>query len=48
MVRSAGLLHALQGRTSQPLHGDFSLNAANALSARTFFELGSAPIGPHA
>ncbi|MEZ4589934.1 MAG: DUF3656 domain-containing protein, partial [Chloroflexota bacterium] len=46
LVRSAGLLHALQGRTSQPLHGDFSLNAANALSARTFFNLGLARLAP--
>jgi U32 family peptidase len=40
LVRSAGLLHALQGQTAQPLIGDFSLNAANALSADTFFGLG--------
>ncbi|MCB8927573.1 MAG: U32 family peptidase [Ardenticatenaceae bacterium] len=46
LVRSTGLLHALQGRTSQPLHGDFSLNAANALSAHTFFELGLARLAP--
>ncbi len=46
LVRSAGLLHALQGRTSQPLHGDFSLNAANALSAHTFFNLGLARLAP--
>lgn len=40
LVRSTGLLHALQAHEAQPLHGDFSLNAANALSAHTFFDLG--------
>ena len=40
LVRSAGLLHALQTHDTQPLIGDFSLNAANALSADTFFKLG--------
>jgi putative protease len=30
LVRSTGLLHALQGQSEQPLIGDFSLNAANA------------------
>ncbi|MCB8980269.1 MAG: U32 family peptidase [Ardenticatenaceae bacterium] len=46
LVRSTGLLHALQGQSAQPLHGDFSLNAANALSAHTFFELGLARLAP--
>ncbi|MFZ1400727.1 MAG: U32 family peptidase [Candidatus Promineifilaceae bacterium] len=46
LVRSAGLLHALQGRTSQPLHGDFSLNAANGLSAGAFLNLGLARLTP--
>ena len=46
LVRSTGLLQALQGRTTQPLHGDFSLNAANALSAHTFFNLGLARLVP--
>ncbi len=40
LVRSAGLLQALQAFDTQPLIGDFSLNAANALSADTFFKLG--------
>ncbi|MBZ0288770.1 MAG: U32 family peptidase, partial [Anaerolineae bacterium] len=40
LVRSGGLLEALQGRTQHPLIGDFSLNAANALTADTYFRLG--------
>jgi putative protease len=40
LVRSAGLLHALQAYDTQPLHGDFSLNAANELSAATFLQMG--------
>ena len=40
LVRSAGLLQALQAHDTQPLIGDFSLNAANALSANTFLNLG--------
>jgi putative protease len=33
LVRAAGLLHALRTRPHPPLTGDFSLNAANAISA---------------
>ncbi|HXP84215.1 MAG TPA: U32 family peptidase [Bryobacteraceae bacterium] len=33
LVRPAGLLHALRSRPHAPLTGDFSLNAANAISA---------------
>ncbi len=40
LVRSSGLLNALQTRAHPPLIGDFSLNAANAISARTLLELG--------
>ena len=40
LVRSAGLLHALAGRDTPPLIGDFSLNAANALTADVLFKLG--------
>jgi U32 family peptidase len=40
LVRSGGLLEALQGRHQYPLIGDFSLNAANQLSADTYFKLG--------
>lgn len=46
LVRSTGLLQALHGRTTEPLMGDFSLNAANAITARTFFELGLARLAP--
>lgn len=40
VVRSAGMLHSLREREHPPLIGDFSLNAANRLTAETYFELG--------
>jgi len=40
LVRSGGLLQALQENDHPELIGDFSLNAANAISADTFIELG--------
>lgn len=40
LVRSSGLLYALQETVSSPLIGDFSLNVANVLSAETFLRLG--------
>ncbi len=46
VVRSGGLLEALQGRHQYPLIGDFSLNVANQLSADTFFRLGVDKITP--
>ncbi|MEZ4676310.1 MAG: DUF3656 domain-containing protein [Caldilineaceae bacterium] len=46
LVRSAGLLQALQGTTPPPLIGDFSLNAANQLSAETFLRLGLTRLTP--
>jgi putative protease len=46
LVRSAGLLHALRGRSPHSLAGDFSLNAANAASAEEFFGLGLASLTP--
>jgi len=46
LVRSAGLLHALRGRAHTELTGDFSLNAANALTARELLDLGLAYITP--
>ncbi|MBE2224218.1 MAG: U32 family peptidase [Anaerolineae bacterium] len=46
VVRSAGLLQALQAHDTKPLIGDFSLNAANALSADTFFNLGLTRLTP--
>ena len=46
LVRSSGLLYALQGKTQQPLIGDFSLNTANALTADAFLKLGLSHITP--
>ncbi|MBI1294789.1 U32 family peptidase [bacterium] len=47
LVRSAGLLHALKEHDDHPtLHGDFSLNAANVLTAQTFFGLGIERLTP--
>ncbi len=46
VVRSGGLLEALQGRYQHPLIGDFSLNVANQLSADTYFKLGVDKITP--
>src|SRR6185503_17505315 len=46
VVRSGGLLEALQGRHQHALIGDFSLNVANQLSADTYFKLGIDTITP--
>ena len=46
LVRSGGLLEALQAEACPPLVGDFSLNAANVFSANTFLNLGLARITP--
>ncbi|MEQ8671818.1 MAG: U32 family peptidase [Aggregatilineales bacterium] len=46
LVRSGGLLEALQGKHNYPLIGDFSLNVANQLSAETYFALGVEKITP--
>ncbi len=46
VVRSGGLLEALQGRHQHSLIGDFSLNVANQLSADTYFKLGVDKITP--
>ncbi len=46
VVRSGGLLEALQGRHQHPLIGDFSLNVANQLSADNYFKLGINKITP--
>jgi putative protease len=40
LVRPAGLLHALRDVEHPPLTGDFSLNAANSLTAETYLALG--------
>jgi putative protease len=46
LVRSVGLLHALSGGEPPPLTGDFSLNAANAVSAEMLLALGLRRITP--
>ena len=47
LVRSGGLLEGLQGVPGGPaLHGDFSLNAANVLSARALLDLGLTRLNP--
>ncbi|MFO7633036.1 MAG: U32 family peptidase, partial [Caldilinea sp.] len=47
LVRSAGLLHAMREAPDAPaLIGDFSLNAANELTARTFLALGLERLTP--
>jgi putative protease len=40
LVRPAGLLHALRDVDHPPLIGDFSLNAANSITAETYLALG--------
>jgi U32 family peptidase len=46
LVRSGGLLEALQGRHQHTLIGDFSLNVANQITADTYFKLGIDRITP--
>ncbi len=46
LVRSAGLLEALRHREPRELTGDFSLNAANTLTAREYFALGLTALTP--
>jgi putative protease len=46
VVRSSGLLQALQAEEHPALIGDFSLNAANVLAADTFLQLGLARLTP--
>jgi len=46
LVRSTGLLQALEERPHRELIGDFSLNAANALSAAEFLRLGLSMLTP--
>lgn len=46
LVRPAGLLEMLQGREGLELTGDFSLNAANALSARMLLDHGLSRLTP--
>ena len=46
VVRSGGLLHALQAEQHSQLIGDFSLNAANMLAADALLQLGLARLTP--
>jgi putative protease len=46
VVRSSGILQALRERRHAPLVGDFSLNAANSLTAAMYLELGLLRITP--
>jgi putative protease len=46
LVRSSGLLEALRHREARELTGDFSLNAANVLTADEFFKLGLRHLTP--
>ncbi|MCB9137801.1 MAG: U32 family peptidase [Caldilineaceae bacterium] len=46
LVRSGGLLQALQAVEHPPLSGDFSLNAANGPAARAYLAMGLSRITP--
>jgi putative protease len=46
LVRSTGLLELLKNRAELELTGDFSLNAANSLTAATFLKLGLHRVTP--
>jgi putative protease len=46
LARSAGLLHAMRGRAHPELIADFSLNAANAITAAELFDLGITRLTP--
>src|SRR5579863_5888366 len=46
LIRSTGILHTLKETASQPLIGDFSLNAANTLTAEAYLELGIERLTP--
>ena len=46
LVRSTGMLHTLKQSVDQPLIGDFSLNAANTLTAEAYLDIGTP--SPHA
>jgi putative protease len=46
LVRSAGLLDALSGVSPHPLSGDFSLNAANAITAHELLRRGLTRLAP--
>jgi putative protease len=46
LLRPAGMLHALRGVEHPPLIGDFSLNAANSVTAETYLGLGLERLTP--
>lgn len=46
LVRANGLMALLQGKTDADLTGDFSLNAANAITADTLLSLGLSRVTP--
>lgn len=46
LVRDTGTLYALRNKVTQPLIGDFSLNAANPLTAEAYLELGLTRLTP--
>jgi putative protease len=46
LLRPAGMLHALRDLSHAPLIGDFSLNAANSITAETYLALGLERITP--
>lgn len=46
LVRSSGLLYDLRNTRKVKLSGDFSLNAANAISANMYLEMGLSSIAP--
>jgi putative protease len=46
LIRSTGILHTLKETAGQPLIGDFSLNAANTLTAEAYLELGIERLTP--
>ena len=46
LVRDVGALHTLRNEVTQPLIGDFSLNAGNTLTAEKYLELGLTRLTP--
>ncbi|MFL6416733.1 MAG: DUF3656 domain-containing protein, partial [Bryobacteraceae bacterium] len=46
LIRDAGAFSAIRRKTTQPLIGDFSLNAANTLTAETYLDLGLSRLTP--
>jgi len=46
LVRSTGILHSLRDKPARSLTGDFSLNAANSITARRFLSMGLTRLTP--